>query len=157
MIPERTNGRFKVYHKHGITHLNEDDFEWMQTCHGELAQHQEAIDACEGSVLVGGLGYIAEQLNNKPEVSSVMVVEIANEVIDLVWPYIDTDKSEIVNDDIFHYLKTTNRKFDYMCFDVHKDTSYEQYTKIVKPLRDIAEQFIEPSHIFQWRENDCDK
>lgn len=155
VIPEQTIGRFRTEKKYGILHLYEDDFEWMQLCKGELARHQEAIDTCSGDVLVGGLGlgYIAEQLNNKLEVTSVTVVEIAPEVIELVWSYIDHDKSEIIHDDIFHYLQTTDKKFDYMCFDVHRDTSYKQYIKIVKPLRELAEQFVLSNCIFQWQED----
>ena len=159
VIPEQTIGRFKTEKKYGILHLYEDDFEWMQLCKGELARHQEAIDACSRDVIIAGLGlgYVVEQLNNKPEVTSIVVVEIAPEVIELVWPYFDHDKAEIVNDDIFNYLRNTDRKFDYACFDVHRDISFEQYETIVKPLRELAEKTIEPDRIFQWREHEMER
>jgi len=158
MIPTQQKGRFRVTHKDGIVHLFEDKLEWMNLKDGEKRTHQKAIDACSGDVVVGGLGlgYVVEQLNVKPNVRSITVVEIAPEVIELVWPHIQHDKAKVVCDDIFHYLRK-GRKFDYGYFDVHKDLSQEQNETVVKPLRKLAEQYIKPDHIFQWRENDICK
>jgi len=156
MIPTQSKGCFRITNESGIIRLMESDFEWMGTYPDEFKRHEPAITAVSGNVLIGGLGlgYITEQICKKPSVTSVTIVEISPEVIELVWPYIEKEKAEIIQDDIFNYLRKTEREFDFMCFDVHRDISFEQNQSVVKPLRRLAETKLPPDRIFQWRESD---
>ncbi len=155
MIPTQSIGYFRIRNHNGDIRLLEHGKEWMNNGEKELTRHQEAIDACYGKVLIGGLGigYIVEQLNAKPEVSSITVVEIASEVIEMVWPYIKHDKCEIIQGDIFNHIA---KGYDFMCFDIHIDLSKDSNDNIVKPLRKLAEQFLPPNRIFQWRERNME-
>lgn len=135
MIPNGKIGRFRVVWD-GLTKINylyEDDYLWMETTPAEKKTHQFAIDECEGKVLVAGLGlgYVPKELSKKGV--SITVVEIAPEVKELVWKYLNI-KGKIVIDDISHYLKTTKERFDYVYLDTHKNGEE------TKTLRELSER-----------------
>ena len=59
----------------------------MQNSEAEYVEHQWLWDNATGDVLVGGLGigYIHQSLIDNPNVTSVTIIEIAQDVADLVW------------------------------------------------------------------------
>jgi len=129
----------------------------MMDINRERESMRVAIDECVGEVLIGGLGLgrIVEELAKKPEVTRIIVVEKAQEVIDLVWPYIDTKrKGSIVCADVFEYLKTTSEQFDFIYSDIHKSASKEEYEQVAIPLRRLAEKVVQPEKVLIWRENE---
>jgi spermidine synthase len=122
----------------------ENDFWWMDDSERELATHEFAIDKAKGKVLVGGLGLgcITEALNAKAEVTEIVVVEIAPEVIELVWEHLDVPKATIINEDLDSYLAAMTEKFDYIYMDVWKEPKDEA----IPYWRGLAEKHV-PSRI----------
>ena len=67
---------------------------------------QRLAEACEGKVLIGGLGLglILHHFINNKKVTSIDVVEINKDVINLIKPLLPQDnRVKILNDDIFNY------------------------------------------------------
>ena len=126
MIPAATIGDFQVRRTKGRCELLEKIFTWMID---DEEDQRLAIDNCVGKVLIGGLGLgvVVEALNEKDSITGMVVVEKSPEVIKLVWKYLKTDKARIIQADVFDYIETTDERFDYVYFDVHrhplKDTS----------------------------------
>jgi len=124
-----------------ITILKDKDGIWMTDVPAEQASAHNALRKCKGRVLVGGLGlgYFAKKIQEKNNVTSVIIIEISKDVINLVWKHLKLDKRFIiVCMDIKKYLKayTSNRRFDWVYLDVwHADSEYE-FVDNVLPLRD---------------------
>lgn len=155
MIPQNTIGEYSITHEEGLCVLRKSGFIWMLDSEAEKATHQFAIDACDGVVLVGGLGlgYIVEQLAVKESVTDIIVIESSQEVIDLVWPHIDTKgKGQIIKADLFEYLNTFDGNIDYMYLDIHPDTSYRSLIRHIEPLRTLGERLISPDKVLMWQE-----
>jgi len=59
----------------------------MQDSEAEYNEHQWLWDNAEGNILIGGLGLglIHQPLIDNPDVTSVTVVELEQDVVDLVW------------------------------------------------------------------------
>ena len=88
---------------------------------------EEAVKQARGDVLLFGfgLGLILIPIMNKPEVTSVTVVEINPEVLSLVASQLDlNDKVKIVQMDAHYY--EPSQKFDFIWWDI--DVSGEQVT-----------------------------
>ena len=151
MIPANTIGKFRIERKPWGIILWEGDRYWMDDSEKEKESHQFAIDAAEGRVVVGGLGLgrIVEWLQAKPEVTEIVVVEIAKEVIDLVWRYLDVPKATIVHMDLKDYLVTAEG-FDYIYMDVAPKAGHES----IKEWRKLAEQLVAPDRVFCWGEKE---
>ena len=86
----------------------------------EIESHKEPSEKSYGDVLVGGLGIglFPTLIKDKPEVKSITIIEIAPEVIQLVYSQIKTAKMECINMDIFEYMKKCSKKFDFIYVDV---------------------------------------
>jgi hypothetical protein len=110
------------------------------------------IEKCSGKVLLSGLGLgiILEELVKKEDITKIIVVEKYQEVIDLVWDNINTNKAEIICDDIFNYLDDIKEEFDWMYFDVWEDKSVKTHLDIVAPLRKKAQKYLPYSKILCW-------
>jgi spermidine synthase len=155
-IPENKINNFKITcNSAGACQLTENGFLWMTNNSKEIKTHTFAVDRCSGTILVGGLGLgvVVEMLAKKEDVDRIVVVEKAQEVIDLVWPYVEThNKGEIVCSDLFDYLQDIPEVFDYMYFDVWEDVTIEDYIKVVLPLRELAEKYLPSDKILGWQE-----
>jgi SAM-dependent methyltransferase len=88
--------------------------------------NQDAIDAAFGVVLDFGLGLgqLAEAFAAKPEVTKVIVVEIEQDVIDLVWPDLDMKgKGRFVCADAYEW--EPDEPFDFVFSDMtENDTEF---------------------------------
>lgn len=154
-IPENKIGNFEIKYKNGICYLKEGPrFFWMWDAKEDKLSQQFAIDACRGKVLVGGLGlgYIVEELEKKGDVTEIIVVERASEVIELVWKYLNVDKARIIQADIFDYLKETEDSFDYIYLDVWSKLTKAVYETTVLPLRKLAERIVTKDKVLCWQE-----
>lgn len=133
---------------------------WMTDVPAEQASAHGALRKCKGRVLVGGLGlgYFAKKLQEKDNVTSVIIVEISKDVINLVWRHLKLDKRFIiVCMDIKKYLKkyTSNRRFDWVYLDVwHADSEYE-FMDNVLPLKRLAHKYVcdKVNHVLSWQED----
>lgn len=65
----------------------------MQNSAAEYVEHQWLWDNASGDVLIGGLGigFVHKKLIDNPNVTSVTIVEISQDVIDLVWDDCEKD------------------------------------------------------------------
>lgn len=84
----------------------------------EKASNREFVRKAKGDVLIAGLGIglIIKPIVDKPEVTSIIVVEKYPDVIKLVSPHVQHPKLSIANADIFE-LKT-KQQFDTIYFDI---------------------------------------
>lgn len=96
----------------------------------ELRDHAWAVANAKGDCLIHGLGLgvVTEACLRKPEVESVTVIEISEDVINLMEPYLAdkwADKIKIIQDDAMNWQPKKGTRFgmvwhdiwDYICSD----------------------------------------
>ncbi len=92
----------------------------MQDSDAEYNEHQWLWENAKGDVLIGGLGLgmVHQPLIDNPEVTSVTVVEISQDVIDLVWPHCAKDDSfTLVKADMESWEVPEGQTWDIAWFD----------------------------------------
>ncbi len=92
----------------------------MQDSEGEYNEHQWLWDNATGDVLIAGLGLglINEVLINNDNVTSVTIVEISQDVIDLVWDHCKKDdRFNLVRADIETWDIPDGSSWDVAWFD----------------------------------------
>ena len=133
---------------------------WMTDLPIEQVQHDAMLYErhVRGDVLVGGLGvgYAAQLLARRTRVRSVTVVERSKDIIRLVWePTVRASrgrlKLHIVHQDLFKFLRTTNRTFDYGFFDIWQSDDEATFHDIVMPLRRLSREKVQ--HLDCWNED----
>ena len=148
MIPIAKKGNFEVRYRDGVCELMEGRHLWMDLSDREKRTHQKAIDEAFGDVLIGGLGlgYIVEEMAKKPDVTAITVIEVSQDVIDLVAPYISIAKAKIIKADVFKFLKTCDR-YDYIYGDVWP-SGHPKWDYLKERFRRLALQKSE--YVFCW-------
>ena len=96
---------------------------WMSTADLELATMSDAVEDCQGHVLVAGLGLgiFPIMAARKPDVASITVVEIDPHITAISSPYVAHPKVRVVNDSIEHFAQyppPDAPAFDYCFYDV---------------------------------------
>lgn len=132
---------------------------WMTDLPIEQRQHDQQLKSIKsGTVLIGGLGlgYAATILATRPGIKRIVIVEIAREVIDLVWPYTLTncperEKVEVVHADLFEYLRTTKEKFTSAYYDIWQSDSEGTFFDLVLPLIRASKHIVKKRPI-NWNE-----
>ena len=103
----------------------------------EQYTNRDFVLAAHGRVLIGGLGIgmVLLAIQDKPEVSEILVVEKYQEVIDLVKDQLPlNEKVTIVAGDIFDYVP--DGKFNTIYLDIWNSANDRQiYEREQKPLR----------------------
>jgi len=101
-----------------IVILSEDGKTWMSDSPLEVESVMGAVEMAKGDCLISGLGIglLPTLLYNM--VDSIDIVEINPDVIDLVYYQIANPTTCIINDDIYHYLDTTDRNYDFIHIDI---------------------------------------
>jgi spermidine synthase len=94
----------------------------------------------KGDVLIAGLGIgmVLPPVLAKPEVTSVLVVEKYQDVIDLVAPHYPDPKLTVVCADILQWKPQPGQKFDTIYFDIWPDICTENLTEIATLHRRAA-------------------
>ena len=84
---------------------------------------QLAARAWPGKVLIGGLGMglIAHIVSWRPDITTIRVVEISEDVIRLVKPYIPS-RVEVIHDDFLEYVVKTEEKYNTVIVDIWRGT-----------------------------------
>lgn len=113
--------------------LKEDGRTWMSDTQLETESVAGAVEAARGDVLIGGLGIglLPTLIKEKASIKSIDIVELHQEVIDLVFHQIATAKMRGVCDNIFHYLDTTDKRYDFIHIDI--------WSSLTAPIREIDE------------------
>ena len=111
----------------------------MSDSGGERYSNTEIVRVAQGDVLIAGLGLgmILCAILPKPEVKSVTVIELSNDVCTLVLPHLtkylgnDVTKLQVHAGDIFSYTPT--RKYSVIYFDIWNNYSGDTYeeTKVL--------------------------
>lgn len=93
---------------------------WMSDSQLEIESAEGAVLAAKGNCLVSGLGIglLPTLIGRKEVVESIDIVELRQEVIDLVFDQIRNDKMCVIKGDIFSYLETTDKKYDFIHIDI---------------------------------------
>ena len=128
-------GEYDIYRRGDYIALRQNGRVWMTNTPEEDASQQEAYDKAHGIVWTFGLGLgiFAEKAAVQGDVEEVVVIEISQEVIDLVWPELDMrGKGKIIRADMWDWLKTAAGPVDFIYADIwtgdEKDFA-EQVTK----------------------------
>ena len=132
---------------------------WMSDTPMERNSDNGFIQDANGDVLIFGLGLglIVFPLLEKESVKSIKVVELNQEIIDLVCPYIwakDTqNKFSIVQGDAYEHHKIDNQKYDCVYGDIWRDIStdnYESMKTLTKNWKNRINRSNENSFIDHW-------
>ena len=93
-----------------------------------------AVRNAHGHVLIAGLGLgmIILPLLEKPEVKTITVIEKNPDVINLVYPYLKSDKLTVINADIFEWKPVKTAKYDSIYFDIWTFITTESLPDIKK-------------------------
>lgn len=135
--------------------VDKDNGVWMSTLPQELGQMLSVLKSAKGKVLVGGLGLgvITHLLQQLPKVKVVSTVEIESDLIELIFQYIDTNKSIFLNMDLHSFLKDVPSKaYDFAFFDIWQGTGEWTWQTQVVPLRRLARNKIK--RVMCWQENE---
>jgi hypothetical protein len=143
--------------------LTEEGGTWMTDLPIEQAQFDhQSRRLTTGKVLVGGLGigYAVNALARRPDVTEIVVVERAHEVIDLVWKHVkDHGKGTIVHGCVHEVMakaieKGGLPKFDAAFFDTWTFDSETTFLDEVLPLRERADVLgIPQTRVVCWNED----
>ncbi len=103
---------------------------WMTVEPFEIETFEQFIKEAEGHVLLCGLGlgYVAYMLSLKPEVKSITVVDLSQDVIDIfneaILPQFENkDKITVVRGDALEFMRDTDLTgFDHVNVDIWRDT-----------------------------------
>lgn len=129
----------------------------------ELRTQARPARFATGDCLVGGLGLgiFVLQLQAKPEVKSIIVVEKDQDVIDLVSPHLPlNEKVVIIRGDIFDktLFNRKTRRFDFIYFDIWNAVcgdNADEMGKLKRWYRPLLQKENQASWIGAWREDDC--
>jgi spermidine synthase len=119
----------------------------------EKASNREFIRMAKGDVLIAGLGIglIIWPIINKPEVTSVTVIEKYPDVITLVSKSVAHHKLTIIEEDIFNWK--TKRMFDTIYFDIWPTISTDNLDEMATLNRKFARRLNPGGWRGSWMED----
>ena len=93
---------------------------WMSADQPEVSAMAAHASAARGDILVAGLGLgILPWLAAKnPSVQSITVIEIRPEVISLIWPIVENDKTTVIQGDLWAHINEKSETYDFIDIDV---------------------------------------
>lgn len=116
--------------KYSFPAVYQNDRLWMSIVPNEVNTMKEDLNKIEGNILVCGLGlgYFSYMASLKAKVSSITIVEIDEEVIDLFKTFIlpqfeYKDKIKLIKADAVSYIKNNYKAYDYVYIDLWHDVS----------------------------------
>jgi len=131
--------------------LTENGKVWMSDSQMEVESMSGAVEVARGDALIGGLGIglLPTFLKDKRKIKSIDIIEKNKDVIDLVFCQIASPRMNIIHSDIFDYLKTTDKKYDFVQVDIWEDM-YAPFEEI-EQVRDLAKRCLKTDGIiFCW-------
>jgi hypothetical protein len=134
VIKEGTSNNVSIVNDKGTWRLYGDDIQFMQLVtksNREIKELYSSFDLAYGDVLITGLGFgiLALWVANKPEVTSVVVIENSQEVIDLFLQSNELpEKVKIILGDADSYRTDTH--YNCVLVDHFKDGDKKAFTYI---------------------------
>jgi len=128
-----------------IVKLTENGNTWMSDNPFEVESMMGAIEAARGDVLTAGLGIGLFPTLVKEKVNSIDIVELNPDVISLVFHQVKHEKIRIIQDDLYRYLRTTMKKYDFICVDVWQDTIMPMFDCL--ETKKIAARCLKPGGV----------
>jgi len=140
-----------------IHKLLEDGGVWMSDCPQEIYSQRWQIERFSGEVLVGGLGlgWAVKELEENTDVKVITVVEKSQDVINLVWKHLKCKKIELIQEDLYLFLKKAKRlglRWDYGYYDIWCPTGERVLHEHILPLRKLSEGIIKQENLECWQE-----
>ncbi len=132
----------KITFNYPVVKLTEDGNTWMSDNMFEVDSNMGAVDQARGDVLIGGLGIGMLPTLIKDKVNSIDIVELSQDIIDLVFHQIATNKMNIIHDEICHYLTTTEKKYDLVCIDIWQNTFLPLWD--IEGMKGLAQRCLRP-------------
>jgi spermidine synthase len=124
----------------------------------ERKSNHEFYQHARGDLLMGGLGLgmVLLAVQDKPEVNSVTVVEIEQEIIDLILPELPLNsKVNVVQGDIVRFA--TNHLFDTIYFDIWSEVNAVNWKQMKKLHRRFRKNLKADGWMSSWRKEDTRK
>jgi hypothetical protein len=137
-IKESVLNNAKITYKDGTYFLYNNDDKWMtltKSDYHQVAELYSSYDQAYGDVLISGLGFgiLPLWVCNKKEVTSVTVIEISQDVIDLFLLSNDIpNKMNIINKDISTLI--TEKKYDSLLLDHYEGTDLSGMLKNMEQI-----------------------
>lgn len=125
-----------------IAALMEDDKVWMSDSPLEVESYKGAVELAKGDCLVSGLGIGLLPTLIEQKANRIDIVELNRDVVDLVYPQIRSEKTRVIRDDIFHYLDTTDKKYDFIHVDIWGDITAPMLE--IEKAREKAQRCLYP-------------
>ena len=123
LLPEGVSGEVKIVKniKQTFIELFIAGVPWMNNLVAEDDSHLKLYDQANGDVLLVGLGLGCDilLLQDKPEVTSIEVIENNPEVIALVSPFFTNPKVKIIEANIYTWIPT--KRYTTIWFDILRD------------------------------------
>jgi hypothetical protein len=156
---DKDNGKIrnvKLTFEYPVVKLTEDGNTWMSDTLFEVESNMGAVEMARGDVLTSGLGIGLLPTLMKDKVSSIDIIEVSQDVVDLVFHQIATEKMKIIRDELCHYLTTTEKKYDLICIDIWQDTLLPLWD--MDGMKNIAQRCLKPGgNIWCWLEEVYEK
>jgi hypothetical protein len=130
---------------------------WMSDCPQEIYSQRWQIERFKGEVLVGGLGlgWAVTELEANPDVKVITVIEKSPDVINLVWKHLKLKKTELIQVDLYKFLKEAKRLglyWDYGYYDIWCPTGERVLQEHILPLRKLSDGIIKHENLECWQE-----
>ena len=104
---------------------------WMSNTNMEISTNRKFAENAKGDVLVFGLGLgVLFDLVNWDVIDSFTIVELNQEVIDLIAPYITNPKIKVIVGNAFDYY--TDVKYNAVYFDIWPNICLDNWEEMVK-------------------------
>lgn len=122
----------------------------MSNTYMELDTNYDFLSAAHGDVLIGGLGLglIVRIIQDKPEVTSITIVEYHQDVIDLVTAQVPfNEKVKIVLGDAKTYKPEKGVKFDCIYMDIWNWLNSDVYWNDMVPMKKHYRKYLKKKDI----------
>jgi spermidine synthase len=125
----------------------------------EQRTNREVVHKARGRVLISGLGIgmILVPILAKPEVTSVTVLELSQDVIDLVLPHVADPRLEVIQADVFGYKPPKGAKYDVIYHDIWPELSTDTLKEMTKLHRKYAHCLAPGGWQDSWRKSDLQR
>jgi hypothetical protein len=128
---------------------------WMSDTRMEYITNMEIISAATGDVLLFGLGLgliVAEILPNL-DVTTLTVVELSQDLIDMISPYFDDPRLEIVQGDAWTWEPPPGYRYDTIHFDIWNTISTDNLAEMSKLKKRARKWYRKGCYCRCWTED----